>query len=808
PEDPPTTPVGRAHRARTRQGRRPPEVSSGSRREHARPIVHDGVVQQTTDYLVRAAIGRFRAIWPDREAVERAFEAELPELARDPHLAIYWLLHATALVEDERRARVVDALGDGGCELVRAFVARLAALPVAGDLPVVPEFRARRALALAYGAFSPAPEEVPGNCLRSLEVSPATNSLAHGLQVAMALEKGTMHPGGVALVLDRIPDVTPGTELVRAVLAKRAGQMASPHADALARQLATDDEPWWFALEALWLVHELAYDGRALAVATRRIVAHDRYHRRALQMQMRAAQIAGDPVDAIEVDLAIADSVMAQFGRLVEHPDELAAVVAALAGLAMLRRGLAWRVLQRARINAPAAPVFAWAAGEVLAQDGVAAAPLVAGAFAQLAMPAQAAAVVEVAASIDRADHRQVDVLLACLEAPEPPAAEHAARFALDQARGAIVGALARHAHEPALFDRLLAIVERRGTARAVAAIWDKLFSPFAETTYVVPRLDPAQAVRAARALIATQLHHPDLHARNAAGHQLYRFSHAGAQDFLIDALTEYAVRFAADKQAGERLEDVVANLYAAVRGLDTPASREALIERLFAERRAYWRMANAIGEIWSPEVHARVLALLAERRDARAAGCYAYALADFVRQTPPLADLARLVCEWQGDTELARGFLHYALAVGEKAALDLGDLDLVRRAHEAAAWIAEPPLEPDDHARGRGWQNPLDEPAVAARIQRIVAGLPEQPEQRSPTRQPRKAKAARAAQPGARPKANAAKPKAKAAKPKAKAAKAKAAKAKAKARPKVKPKPNSKARPKGKPKKAPKSGR
>ena len=51
----------------------------------------------------------------------------------------------------------------------------------------------------------------------------------------------------------------------------------------------------------------------------------------------------------------------------------------------------------------------------------------------------------------------------------------------------------------------------------------------------------------------------------------------------------------------------MVANLYAAVRGLRTPASREALVERLFAERRAYWRLGSAIGEVWSPELHARV---------------------------------------------------------------------------------------------------------------------------------------------------------------------------------------------------------
>ena len=202
----------------------------------------------------------------------------------------------------------------------------------------------------------------------------------------------------------------------------------------------------------------------------------------------------------------------------------------------------------------------------------------------------------------------------------------------------------------------------------------------------------------------------------------------------LIDALTEYAVRFAAVKGPGgavldrgktenDQLEDLVANLYAAVRRLGTPASREAIIERLFAERRAYWRMGSAVGDIWAPAVHARVLELLAERRDARAAGCYAYALRDFVKKGAPLVELARLVVEWQGDNELARRFLHYALVVGIEAALAVHDDELVRRVHEAAAWIAEPPIEPDQYARGRDWKNPLDVPATKAALAAALSG-------------------------------------------------------------------------------------
>ncbi|HET9991594.1 MAG TPA: hypothetical protein VFQ65_23865, partial [Kofleriaceae bacterium] len=261
----------------------------------ARPLERDGKPIQEIEYLVRSGIGRLRHAWPRRDALDAAFEVELPLLHGDPHLAIYWLLHVTVFADRVRRRRVVEAIGDAGPELVRAFVARFGALPVAGDVPVVPGFRARRALAQTYGETELAADDVPGACLLAIELEPATSSIVHGLQIATGLERGLLTSDDVAAVMARIPELTPGVELVRAVLAKRGGAKASPHADVLARLLPAAPDPWWYALEALWQVHELAYDGPALVAATRSLIARDRYHRRTLQMAMRSAQIANEP---------------------------------------------------------------------------------------------------------------------------------------------------------------------------------------------------------------------------------------------------------------------------------------------------------------------------------------------------------------------------------------------------------------------------------------------------------------------------------------------------------------------------------
>jgi hypothetical protein len=300
--------------------------------------------------------------------------------------------------------------------------------------------------------------------------------------------------------------------------------------------------------------------------------------------------------------------------------------------------------------------------------------------------------------------------------------------------------------------------------------------------------------------MVRTQLKHPNIHARNAAGHQLYRFDHPGAESYLIDALTDNAVLYAA---GNDQLEDVVANLYGAVRNLSTPAARGALIDRLFAERRAYWRMGRSLADIWNPALHAEIMEQLEDRKDARAAGAYAFTLREFVKQGPPLVELTRMIHDWQGDNEVTRGFLHYALVVGMLAALEAGDVEVLRRAHDAASWISEPPLEPDAHGRGRTWQNPLEDEELAARIARVLAGEPEPVAATAKKAKPAATKKPAARKPAAKNPA-AKKPAAKKPAAKKPAAKKPAAKKPAAKKPAAKAKPKAtKPKPKAKPKRS-----
>jgi hypothetical protein len=450
-------------------------------------------------------------------------------------------------------------------------------LPLAGELPIVPEFRSRRALATMYGGFELAPEEVSTAALRALEIEPGTNALRNGLQVLAGLEKGHLEAGAAGDAMARITHSTTGTELVLAVLDKRAGATSSAHADTLARRLAEGAQPlWWLALEALWQTHELAYDGAALLEATRMILAHDRYHRRALQMAMRAAQIINEPIDALEADLELADAIVEPYERLLDEPTALRVVLEPLAGPA--RFALAQRVLQRAEVNRPDPAIAAWAAGIIVGSPDPAHGRLVATALAALDGRTRDDVIARAAELIDGPAHPLVEVLLAFLDGPEPSADDPAVPQALAAAKEAALVTLAPWAHEPALFDRLMQLLEHPAGASTIEPLCARLLSPLAGATFVVPRLDAAQAVRLARALIALRLRHPDLHVRQAAGRELANLDHAGARSFLLEARADYGTRAAArESSASIDLRALVAALDAAVGGLE-PAREPGLV--------------------------------------------------------------------------------------------------------------------------------------------------------------------------------------------------------------------------------------
>ncbi len=692
----------------------------------------DGKPTQSDEDLAGSAIGHLRSVFPTTQAEVDQLRSELPELAGDPHLAIYWLLHTALLAQDDEHEQVLIAIGDTSrSPLLDAFATGFGRLALEADLSLLPGFRDRRSMALMYTGGEDAAGRGP-TAVRALRVAPQVWPLMKTLLIRQGLETGTVTDADLVDALGHLPE-SADTAALRALIEQRAGATESQAADEFVRAAAGFTEAWPAFFELFWQLHPLVRDTEAFVAAVKFLLRHDPHHRRVLLLAQAAQRMAGREVFLAEAELdravELGEESATVLQQLTESPQAWSAAVEAIADPQLVRI-VARRVLFRADKDEYCADVIAWAIRTVLASDDSDRAELAADGFARVPAEEQNELLARFGAEVTSAEHPFVETMLRVLENDaEPDDNDFMASYTMEEMKEEVLHTLAPFAAEPPIFDRLMQMAESNGPRTTVEPLWNELFSPFEKETYVLSRLDDAQATRAARAMVANKLNHPNIHVRNAAGHQLYYFTHVGAEDYFIDALVEFGDRYAAssaqlDPEQDERLGDLLSDLYSAVRRMNTAKSRTVLIDRLFTERREFWRMGNAIGEVFNPQVQAEIMRSLVERPDGRAAGCYAFALADFVKKDPAKVELLELLVTWSvPDDEIARRFFKYALVVGIEGALSAKQFELVRRGHELATAIAEPPLEPDNHARGTTWNNPLETSKLSRRLAEIVSG-------------------------------------------------------------------------------------
>lgn len=705
----------------------------------AQPMVHEGKAIQGFGELAEAAAEAFFREWKSDVDVEKALQAELPTLSRDPHLAIYWLLHTTMTADDDRRDRVLKAIGDAGPELLRAFLKAFGGLRAEGDIAWIPDFRARRGRLVYYRSLLHHKDVAAGasGILKSLQIAPADLSHEKAGVLRTEVEESRLDVAALAAGLESIRTPSPGVSFLRAFLDRRAGKAESPHADAFARIVSrSEGESWPYGIAQLGELVPLVRDGSALSAACDRLEAFDPHHPALAAARLHAETLSRDK-DAkrhpeLQARVAFCARVEKPYRDLLKTPDRRGKIIAALED-PEVRVAVAERVLHRLKVDAPKAELLKWAFTTVVAADRPGRIDLIRRALSAMDSRSSLDALRLLAGGIDGPDHPSIEVLLDLAGRVRSPESEDfVEQMQADALMDELLGTLSPFAHHPRIFDRLMGFLERDTPDVALAKSMGARLLRSGAPKNIIGRLAPEQATRVLKALIRHILGHPNIHVRNDLGHALYQFHHPGAQAFLLEALDDAAERHADRRGAGtvlshgqtveEMLETVVANLYAAVRNLRTPESRTALVGRLHRERRSFWRMGNALGEIFSSEVHEGALEALRRDPQPRAVAAYAYALANFVKQSAPLLDLTREILGRPLPPQ-DRGLLKYALHRGMLAGLEANDFGLVRQAHAAVQSIQEPPVSPEQLEGRRKSEDPFADPETARKLDAVLSG-------------------------------------------------------------------------------------
>ncbi|WAS94630.1 WGR domain-containing protein [Nannocystis punicea] len=688
--------------------------------------------------MARRAYGHLRAAFDDRAAEAKAFAAERGRLADDPHLGIYWLLHTSLLADHARRDEVVAALAGSEHPLVHAFVAAFGALAHDGDVAAAPGFRARRSLLLFYTGGAVSSEEVD---LERLTAAVFADPVAHGFVKAERLVDTAAATGQLdrlhALVAAGPPGVELGFQALAALLDVRAGVRASHAADSVLQTMHESAD-----LDLLGAVLEplapLAIDRLRVRDLIDGVLARDPYHWGVLHAAQAAAERDGDGARAEQFAARIAP--LAEVRPLLlqlyaEDDDEREAGLKKLRKLAPPQRLLLARrlLLMAGQI---AGDVLAAAVDVLLSADDREALADLQTAAAGLNDPSDFAAQLALLREdgiVDLADPL-LPTFQALLMRPE------SGGFFDDDYKEDLVEKLAPIAHEPALFDWLLAALAEDGRHVLRDKILSKLFIAYSDNQ-VVRRLSEGQAFRLVR--LAARLGvkpagadddddgvFPAIHVYHAAGRVLFYFTNPGGLQAIAELL-------------GETTDaELLGNLYSGLTHIGTEPALGLLRSRLFIERRQVWYLCNAVAETFDDAGHGEIMAELERTRSDHAADSYAVVFLDFENDTKKkphayVAAIARAVLGWPEPTDArARSQRKFVLMHAVRLGLESGDHELVRQAHAAAQAIAEPPLS---NLSELHYERATDDPWESFKakdrkqLERVLAGT-------SATAEPRKA--------------------------------------------------------------------
>ncbi|MDC0718055.1 WGR domain-containing protein [Nannocystis bainbridge] len=652
------------------------------------------ILEQDAD-LVNRAYGHLRGTFATRAAEAKAFAAERGRLADDPHLGIYWLLHTSVLADHARRDEVVAALDGSEHPLVHAFVAAFGALAHDGDVPAAPGFRVRRSRLLFLTGGALTSEEVDRERLTAALFADPVN---HGFIKAERLVDAAAAADELQQLHDLVAAGLPGPELgwhsLAALLDVRAGVQASRAADTVLKDMNESTDVDLLA-DVLELLAPVATDREQVRALIDSVLARDPFHWGVLEVGKVAAER--------DLEVARAEQFIARIAPLAEvrpllleifseDDDERGAALKRLRELPPAQQHLlARRLLVMA--SQIAGDALAVAVDVLLGAGDPDALAELARTVEGLQDPSQfAEQLVELreAGIVDLADPL-LPIVQGLLLRPESDG------FMADHWKEALVEKLAPVAHEPVVFDWLLAALEEDSRHSLRDDILSKLFIAYNDNQ-VVARLSEAQASRLIR--LAARLgvkpadadaHEdgvfPAIHVYHAAGRVLFYFDNPGGLPAIAEVLAQ-----ATDVE-------LLSNLYSALAHIKTEDSLGLLRSRLFVEQRQVWNLCNAVAETFDDEGHAEVMAELERTRSDHGANSYAVVFIDFANDTKKkphtyVAQLARAVLGWPEPTDpRARGQRKFVLMHAVRLGLESADHELVRLAHPAALAIAEPPF-------------------------------------------------------------------------------------------------------------------
>lgn len=690
----------------------------------AQPIHdHDGVPLQDTGTLMRQAMGARVATFAHLDEEQALLAAELPQLANDPQLAAYWLLHTTISGQDAWRAQVLAAIGAPATALLQHLTARFGDLPDDAAPDVLPDLAERRAhlyWMLARHAGKSAPEA--GALLRALLMAPHALTDTAGTDLLHVLDDA---PDAVDAnqALARIASLSEANRTAPALLAVRARLLAhlgQPPAAAQAANAATDAllhaqlAPLPLAL-LLMPISALVTRPQPFATLARQLLAWDNLSSGVLTIAEHAARLAPDLGLPTSAWFATQRALISELAPLRQAADDIQALRQAPAHL---RQAMALRFMHRPELAANDAQL-AWAFETLRHSSHPDAWPALCAACHSAPQPLRGQLLDWLGASIDHARHPRVTALLALLGALD--GSDATATPPSEAMVDAIVQALAPWAEAAHIFDALMATLRSDGPGSNLLAA--RLERVYRGEDGIAGRLSADQAQQvfdwACARLAVRRGTHPD----HVASRILRATAHPALWPALATQLSHSSARMAAGHATALDLLDPLYSMLGDAARQDE-GQRALLLDRLWDETAYPNGVRMELGPLWTPGLHAQVMARLTQSPSPNAAANYASVLDGERFPDAPLVQLGLLVLTWHTpDDAHARAQLRYVLLAASQQAIRLHRPADLRALYARSQQWQETAHVPDHRPRPYA---PFDTPqAQAALAQALTPPAP-----------------------------------------------------------------------------------
>lgn len=644
---------------------------------------NQGVPLQGPDALGAEAFNHYLSTFPTKEDEQREFESALPAMSGDVHLAIYWLLHTRLLGQDARLAQVLERVAAVEAPLLRAFVATFGAMADDAELPVVPDFRHRRARMLVWAQID---TKAPvAQRLRALAVSPKSVGAMVLDHIDSALERDpdALDPATTLQALDRIPDTdAPATWALRARMQLRLGQDAGAAADTATQLLAASTPAHWQAIAILHPIHQAIGDGRALLAVVQPLLAWDDLMLRVLDLAEHAQRLLGEEEPALSAEALAQNRRLAEDLLTIWDAPSFAEGVGQAAPAT--RDAMAMRLARRPDL-ADDDDARRWAIRHLLDSTLPTRMALVQRALPQLSGALQMSLLPELCRSVTDAGDALAPMLVAMI-GEQPPAGDFVSELDADARVNAVLAGLQAFWGDARLFEPLMAQLQ-------VAPVNSVLTDRVGETIKrLLKALDTAQRQRLFHwALARIQARATALAPGGSDDYPAKRVLEAVMSVDMAATIRTALEDASAAMQRGEHAhKEVLDMLYEGLgdMGPQAPGNTAYLFSRLWDEKSFPRGLCWALHKCWTPALHGQVMERLREQPSIAAAAIYCASHSRESRHSETL-DVAELVLAWPLPEDAAeRGVHKYVLLMGCVAALSLKQYVQVRTLYPAASAI------------------------------------------------------------------------------------------------------------------------